>query len=244
MKSLVKLLLLVLFFSCSKKEKEIAITFGNHDLVSQSLAKSWDEGVPLGNGIIGALIWEKDGNLRMSLDNVNLWDLRPMENLNTPNYKFSWVYEQWKNDNYREVQQNFDEPYDNLPAPSKIPGAGMEFEMAEFGNVISNKLSVTNAIAEIKWDSGVTMRSFVHATDQVGWFSFKGVKDKFKPMLIPPAYNMKGKDEVESPVTGQDLRRLGYPEGTISNDDNSMNKKDGVDLNMKLTCLGNKREML
>lgn len=222
MKSLVKLLLLVLFFSCSKKEKKIAITFGNHDLVSQSLAKSWDEGVPLGNGIIGALIWEKDGNLRMSLDNVNLWDLRPMENLNTPNYKFSWVYEQWKNDNYIEVQENFDVPYDKSPAPSKIPGAGMEFEIDGFGNIISNRLSTSNAISEIKWDSGVTMKSFVHATDQVGWFSFKGVKDGFKPMLIPPAYNMKGHDEVESPVTGQDLRRLGYPEGTVINKDNSI----------------------
>jgi alpha-L-fucosidase 2 len=222
MKNLIIVLLLTFLFSCLKKEEELTISFGKHDLVSQELAKIWDEGIPLGNGIIGALIWQKDANLRMSLDNVNLWDLRPMENLNTPNYKFSWVYEQWKNDNYKEVQQNFDVPYDKSPAPSKIPGAGMEFEISEFGNVISNRLSVANAISEIQWDSGITMRSFVHATDQVGWFSFKGVKDGFKPMLIPPAYNMKGKDEVESPVTGQDLRRLEYPEGNMIDEGNSI----------------------
>ena len=96
MKKITILLLFAFLISCSKKEEGVTISFGKHDLVSQELAKTWDEGVPLGNGIIGSLIWQKDNNLRMSLDNVNLWDLRPMENLNTPNYKFSWVYEQWK----------------------------------------------------------------------------------------------------------------------------------------------------
>lgn len=214
--------LFIVLVSCSPKGKTQKITFSNHDLVSTSLAESWDEGLPLGNGFIGALVWEKEGNLRMSLDNVNLWDLRPMKNLNTPNYKFSWVYEQWKNDTYNEVQKNFDVPYDKSPAPSKIPGAGMEFDIASFGKVISNKLSVANAIAEVKWENGVVFNSFVQATEQVGWFSFKGVETGFKPMLIPPAYNTKGKNKVESPVTGQDLHRLGYPEGSIVNDDNSI----------------------
>jgi len=98
MKKILLLLSITLFMSCSKKEKYIEISFSEHDLVNDSLAKSWDEGIPLGNGIIGALVWQKEDHLRMSLDNVTLWDLRPMENLNTPNYKFSWVYEQWKND--------------------------------------------------------------------------------------------------------------------------------------------------
>ena len=187
--------LFIVLVSCSPKGKTQKITFSNHDLVSTSLAESWDEGLPLGNGFIGALVWEKEGNLRMSLDNVNLWDLRPMKNLNTPNYKFSWVYEQWKNDTYNEVQKNFDVPYDKSPAPSKIPGAGMEFDIASFGKVISNKLSVANAIAEVKWENGVVFNSFVQATEQVGWFSFKGVETGFKPMLIPPAYNTKGKNK-------------------------------------------------
>jgi alpha-L-fucosidase 2 len=211
----------VLVFSIQKVKGQ-KISFLEHDLVNTTLAQSWDEGIPLGNGVIGALIWQKDEHLRMSLDNVYLWDLRPMENLSTSNFKFSWVYDQWKNNNYKAVQNAFDVPYDNSPAPSKIPGAGMEFEIAEFGNVISNRLSIANAMSEIQWDSGVTMKSFVHATNQVGWFRFEGVKDGFKPMLIPPAYNMKGSDAVESPVTGQDLRRLGYPEGTIIHNDNSI----------------------
>ena len=222
MKEILLLLSIVLFISCSEKEKHDEISFSEHDLVSDSLAKSWDEGIPLGNGIIGALVWQKEDHLRMSLDNVTLWDLRPMENLNTPNYKFSWVYEQWKNDNYKAVQNAFDVPYDNSPAPSKIPGAALEFDIKTFGKITSSRLSVADAVCEVKWANGIQFNSFVHASDQVGWFQFKGVGKDFKPILLPPAYNTKGKNEVESPVSGQDLRRLGYPKGKIDKENNSI----------------------
>ena len=39
--------------------------------------------------------------------------------------------------------------------------------------------------------------------------------------LIPPAYNLLGENQEESPVTGQDLRRLEYPDGEISKNDTS-----------------------
>ena len=94
-KSFVLIILLVIL-CCSVKEDRVYISDGTHDLNNTSLAQSWDEGIPLGNGIIGALVWEKENRLRLSLDRADLWDLRPMENLNTPDYKFSWVYEQWK----------------------------------------------------------------------------------------------------------------------------------------------------
>ncbi len=49
-----------------------------HNLVFDSLAKRWDEAIPLGNGWLGALIWQKENKIRMSLDRVDLWDDRPM----------------------------------------------------------------------------------------------------------------------------------------------------------------------
>ena len=38
------------------------IVFGEHDLVFDSLAKSWDEAIPLGNGVVGSLVWQKNDN--------------------------------------------------------------------------------------------------------------------------------------------------------------------------------------
>lgn len=188
----------------------------DHDLIQTKLAQSWDEAIPLGNGFIGALVWENKGRLRISLDNVNLWDLRPMENLKSKKFKFSWVYDQWKKDAYKEVQDTFDTPYDKLPAPSKIPGAALEFDIDDLGIVVSNQLVLKEAISVIEWSSGATLKTFVHASEQIGWFLFNKVPEGFKPILISPPYSLEGESSEESPVTGQDLRRLGYPKGKVT----------------------------
>jgi len=192
-----------------------------HDLHFEKLATTWDEAIPLGNGMVGALIWQKDGKLRFSLDRADLWDLRPMENLKTPEWKYSWVYEQWKNNTYKEVQDRFDVPYDKSPAPSKIPGAGLEFDISSFGEIASIHLYIKNAICEVKWKNGVRLLAFVHATEPIGWYNFEGLKESLPFELIPPAYNTPGESTEDSPVTGQDLRRLEYPEGKTSKNDNS-----------------------
>jgi len=133
MKKLIMFLLMVpLLLSCSEKRRGKP---GPHDLYFTSLATVWDEAIPIGNGITGALVWQKDGRLRISLDRADLWDLRPMENIGIPEWKFKWVYEQWKNKNYSEVQEKFDAPYDRLAGPTKIPGASIEFEISDLGEI-------------------------------------------------------------------------------------------------------------
>ena len=64
----------------------------SHNLVFDSLATRWDEGIPLGNGWLGALIWKKDNHIRLSLDRVDLWDDRPMPQIDK--LRFNWIAEQ------------------------------------------------------------------------------------------------------------------------------------------------------
>jgi len=104
-----------------------------HNLVFDSLTKRWDEGVPLGNGWLGALIWQKDNKIRMSLDRVDLWDDRPMPEIDK--LKFKWVVEKVKMNQYDSVQKIGDEPYEKYPAPTKIPGAAIEFDLNKIGKV-------------------------------------------------------------------------------------------------------------
>ena len=80
-----KIFLLPFFFS---------IVFANaqpntsHNLVFDSLAKHWDEAMPLGNGMLGALVWQQECKLRISLDRVDLWDERTAVDLSKFDYKF------------------------------------------------------------------------------------------------------------------------------------------------------------
>jgi alpha-L-fucosidase 2 len=221
-KSALVILLLVISLACTEKQPITGLVKSSNDLHFDQLSKVWDEAIPLGNGMVGALIWEKEGKLRISLDRADLWDLRPMENLQTPEWKFSWVYDQWKKNDYKPVQDRFDVPYDRSPAPSKIPGVGLEFDVSSLGEVESVHLYVDKAVCEVKWINGVKLLTFVHATEPVGWYRFEGLEKALNYDLIPPAYNIKGKNESESPVTGQDLRRLGYPKGKVSEDENSI----------------------
>ncbi|MGV8136074.1 MAG: glycoside hydrolase family 95-like protein [Mangrovibacterium sp.] len=85
-------------------------------MVFDNLDYLWDEAVPMGNGMVGQLLWQNDGKLRLSLDRADLWDLRPMANIDFRKWKFSDVYQRWKDNTYREVQKAFDVPYDKLPA--------------------------------------------------------------------------------------------------------------------------------
>ena len=70
------ILILSVIFSCTRDKDLSGIS--NNDLKFETLALSWDEAIPLGNGMLGALIWEKDGNLRFSLDRADLWYSTPI----------------------------------------------------------------------------------------------------------------------------------------------------------------------
>jgi alpha-L-fucosidase 2 len=186
-----------------------------NNLKFPSLSKTWDEAMPLGNGMVGVLIWEEDHKLRISLDRADVWDLRPMENLNSEKYKFSWVADQWKKGTYQNVQAQFDAPYDRSPAPSKIPVAALEFDIEELGEINSVELNLKSATCNLTWENGAKFKIFVHATKPIIWYKFEEVKSKLYPKIVCPKYENIKKVGEDSPVTGQDLSRLGYKLGKV-----------------------------
>jgi alpha-L-fucosidase 2 len=208
--------MIFIVYNASCNGPDQILNSNRHDLIFDQLPGSWDEGVPLGNGMLGALIWEREGKLRFSLDRADLWDLRPMENLDTEKWKFSWVYEQWSKNKYKNVQDQFDKPYDQLPAPTKIPAGALEFDLGSIGEPDVVQLHLQEAICEISWDDGKSLQTFVHASKPLGWFKFEGFDDGFKPILVPPAYeNTEKEKELINSVTGQNLSRLGYSQGEV-----------------------------
>lgn len=190
-----------------------------HHLVFESLAKRWDEAIPLGNGWLGALIWQKDNKLRLSLDRVDLWDDRPMPEIDK--LKFSFVVKQVKNGDYDTVQKLGDEPYEKYAAPTKIPGAALEFNLAAIGIVVSNELDISNGLSTIKFRNGIVFNNYIHASRQVGYFGFEGIS-AVVPELITPGYNTGNAGTVGNSVEGLGLERLGYRKGSVSRTSNSI----------------------
>lgn len=194
----------------------------SHDLVFNDLAVTWDEGMPLGNAIVGALVWRKGDALRMSLDHVGLWDLRPMLNRDKlATHNFTWVQAQVAKKDYRPVQEMYDVPYDNSAFPTKIPGGALEFDIAGLGKTSTVRLFLNHALCEVKWAGGASLQTFVHATENVGWFRFENVPAGFSPALVPPSYQSPAGGG-GGPVAGADLQKLGYPQGSITTNGNTI----------------------
>ena len=181
-----------------------------HDLEFDHLPKVWDEGLPLGNGMVGALIWQKDQHLRFSLDRADLWDERQVVDFKV--LKYDWVREQVLKNNYGEVQQYGDVPYEEVPWPTKIPGAALEFQLT--GNARS-ELNLQTATAVVNWENGTVLKTYVHATEPIGLFEFHRAPAELIPILLPPKYQSEKKQDRANSVEGQSLERLGYKQGSI-----------------------------
>lgn len=202
-----------LLAACCEKES-LPVTPTSSDLQFGHLAKTWDEGIPLGNATVGTLVWQRDSVLRFSLDRTDLWDLRPMDSIAGPNNRFAWVCEQVRKGDYLPVQKKFDHPYNALPAPSKIPGAALEFPL-NIGKVSSVHLFLNNALCEVLWENGTKLKTFVHADEPVGWFVFENLPDTVSPEIIAPRYSNPDEVAGDNSHAGPALGRLGYKQGTI-----------------------------
>lgn len=203
----------LLFFLCFLYCSAQAQPNDRHQLKFSHIPEKWDEALPLGNGTLGVLIWQKDKKLRMALDNVFLWDDRPMPEIEK--LTFGWVVSQVEKNDYQPVQKLGDEPYEANAAPTKIPAAAIEFATSHFGNVVESTLDIKTAVASFRWQNGVKMESYVHASENFGFFEFKNLKQKLEVEIVPPKYQSTNKSNDENSVVGSNLEKLAYSSGTI-----------------------------
>jgi alpha-L-fucosidase 2 len=91
--------------------------------------------------------------------------------------RFKWVKEQVEKGVYDTVQKIGDLPYEKFSAPTKIPGAAIEFDLSKLGRVVKNELDITTAISKVKFENGVVFTNYVHAVNQEGYFIFDNCAD-------------------------------------------------------------------
>lgn len=196
------------------------------NLVFNHLAKRWDEAMPLGNGMLGVLIWQKDNTLRLSLDRADLWDERKA--IDISKFNFKWVTQHVLSNDYDTVHKLGDAPYDNVVYPTKLPAGAIEFNVSSFGNVVSNVLDISTALNTIKFQNGVVFNCYIHAIKQHGYFGFENLPSTdsifeiVAPHLIIPDYAGENKVEDDNTHAGEGLQKLDYTKGTVTKTENSI----------------------
>jgi hypothetical protein len=136
-----------------------------------------------------------------------------MKGLHRPEFSYAWVHQQVVKGDYKPVQDFFDAPYDREPAPTKIPGAALEWSGLNPAEAQSAAINLKNALCTISWESGQKLELFVSAVSSFGMFRLTGKQDA-KLELIPPQYQGKATKGGDV-VGGDDLTRLGYTSGKV-----------------------------
>ena len=177
-----------------------------HGLRYGTPASSWDEALPLGNGLMGALVWGDGAPLRVSLDHAGLWDLRRVPEFSGPDYKFARLREWRAAGRFGDIKRVYEAPY-NRPAPTKIPAGRIEIELP--GAYAESSLDLAAAEAQFR-TAGARVSLFVHATAPAGMMRIETAATP-ELRLRAPAFRGEIKDGAQGGISPGDLQQLGYP---------------------------------
>ncbi len=176
-----------------------------HPIVYTDMPNTWDEGLPLGNGLLGALVWGNGNPLKISLDRTDLWDLREVPEFNQPEYNFQTMLKWEKEGKYADLIKLYEEPY-NRPAPTKIPAGRLKVSFKNEAKVKRASLDISNATATVEYDNGNILKVLIHATKPIGLIIFEG-EESPQVEIVPPPFGKLGKTER---LSKDDLRWLDY----------------------------------
>lgn len=204
----------LIFALASCQAPELEVEPSDSDLQYTNLATVWDEAMPLGNATLGTLVWQRDGKLRFSLDRSDLWDLRPAERYQGEHFSFEWVRNHILAKDYEPVIDKYERSTCSV-APSKIPGAALEFDSEAWGEATSSRLFLKQAVCQVEWENGTRLQTFVQADRPVGWFVFENVPEDFRLVLLPPAYQ-SGQSVGNGGLGDSALDLLGYTQGQVT----------------------------
>ncbi len=135
----------------------------------------WDEAIPLGNGLMGGLLWGSGNTIKLSLDRGDLWDLRQPEAFKDPRWNYKAMQELVAARDEATFHKLFDEPYDTVPYPTKLPGGRLEITLPPGMSASEFRLDLRRAEAIVNLGGG-ELRAFFGAKRPVAMLNVRGVQ--------------------------------------------------------------------
>ena len=176
------------------------------DLKLSAPIRSWDEAIPLGNGLTGGLLWGEKNVLRLSLDRGDLWDERPSAG------KDWWKQRTWARGG------DWDGPY-NGATPTKLPAGRMEITLPAGSSVRQFELNLATARGLARFDTGQTIEAFFSAAEPFALVRIPGPAPAAVNLIPAGAAKDSGS---AGPSSGGAVARLGYPPATRGSKENAL----------------------
>ena len=170
------------------------------DMVLRGAIKRWDEAVPLGNGLMGGLLWGEGGQVKLSLDRGDLWDLRTPKPLLAADWTYATIRKLAREKNQKRMVAMFDQPYNAYPYPTKIPAGRLELTFAKEQAAREFRLDISDAVGRVDLGAGKGIEVFYSAARPVAVLRIAGPAPEWK--IVSPA----------------SLKKLGYGPATTGQD--------------------------
>lgn len=202
-----------------------------HDMVYDRPAVYWEQGIPMGNGLLGTVLWGNGDPLKLSLDRMDIWDTRNWRPREGDNWQ---AYKKLLDAGRGGETTRFGRP-DGQPHPTRIPVGRLELMPAGKPAEHRMRLHLEPALASgrLETDHGaLDYRTFVAADEQVIVFEGKtsgreSVAMRFKLLTRRGDYaweDTAASRRCEAGMTEQNtltaqFRAWGYPDAELSQRD-------------------------
>lgn len=180
------------------------------DLVNIGATDRWDEGLPLGNGRTGSLVYGSKP-LKITVDRTDLWDLRPNEVTLEKGFNFKNLVKlslSEKEEDWKERGRLFEDIFMGKPYPSKITAGHIGLWFGISAENVRYTLDIDSSIVKIYADNRLIAEVFVFDEPNVGVIR---LYENAEINLHVPAY-LSDKPECGSGIgDNADKMSLGYP---------------------------------
>jgi len=184
-----------------------AVPSADQNLVLQAPITTWDEAVPLGNGLMGGLLWGEQNTIRLSLDRGDLWDERPTGEKDWWKTRtFARGAELVAQGQFDTVSNWWDSPYNGM-TPTKLPAGRLELLLDPAQSVERFELNLATAEGVAHISGGKKLEVFFSAAEPVALLRIPGPPPQ--ATLIPAGARPQPGEA--GPSSGGAVSKLGYP---------------------------------
>lgn len=156
--------------------------------------RRWDEGLALGNGQTGCLVWGGPDELRFSLDRTDIWDTSVPYGTEDEAFSYKNLIRLAKEKNTEKIREIFDAAYER-PTPTKLPAGKIILRFPGYEDAASRlELGGAEAVLTLKGNverDRIKIKSVVHATRGIGMILVKLPPEQFTVELQTPAFGIK-----------------------------------------------------
>lgn len=117
-----------------------------HDLVCHTAPVAWDEGLPMANASMGAIVWGDGNPLKLTFSAYELWDLREPD-FTDPRYSYANFRKLWREGRASEISDVFEFRRKAI-VPTRLPGPRAELSFGSEPVRCQSRLNIFTATAQ------------------------------------------------------------------------------------------------